>query len=133
LSESLVHVGRCMSSNRVLTDTRIRSFTLQPSAHLNKSNDRTLPNIQDRVDTQFVATRSRWLSESRFGYNHTYLGRLDAFFGVFDPNHPQETLAFGRRVGLITISGLFNTPSSELYDLTGGALSYDQKFSRALE
>ena len=52
---------------------------------------------------------------------------------MFDPNHPQETLAFGRRVGLITISGLFNTPSSELYDLTGGALSYDQKFSRAVD
>ena len=120
-------------ANLAVTYTRLRPFTLSPAAYLNKSNDRTFPNIQDRVATQFVATRGRWVSESRFGYNHTYLGRLDAFIGVFDPNHPQETLSFGRRVGLITISGLFNTPSSELYDLTGGALSYDQKFSRAVD
>ena len=120
-------------ANLAVTYTRLRPFTLSPAAFLNKSNDRTFPNQQDRVAMQFVATRGRWVSESRFGYNHTYLARLDAFFNVFSPSNPAETLAYGKRVGLITISGLFATPSSELYNLTGGALSYDQKFSHAVD
>ena len=52
---------------------------------------------------------------------------------MIDPKNSKEVLNYGRRVGLININGLFSTPSSEIYDLTGGALSYDQKFSRAVD
>jgi len=47
-----------------------------------------------------------------------------------DPRAANEIGNFGRRVGLINISGLFSTPSAEIYDLTGGTLSFDQKLSR---
>ena len=120
-------------ANLAVTYTRLRPYTLQPRAYLNKSNDREFPNIQDRVATQFVMTRGRWVSESRFGYNHTYLARFDAFLNVIDPKNSNEVLNYGRRVGLINITGLFTTPSSEIYDLTGGALSFDQKFSRSVD
>src|SRR5436190_12678134 len=120
-------------ANLAVTYTRLRPYTLEPRAYLNNSNDREFPNIQDRVATQFVMTHGRWVSESRLGYNHTYLARFDAFLNVIDPNNSTEVLNYGRRVGLINISGLFTTPSSEIYDLTGGALSFDQKFSRAVD
>ena len=120
-------------ANLSTTYTRLRPYTLTPAAFLNKANDRSYPNSQDRLAMQLVATRGRWVSESRFGYNHTYLARLDAFFAQMNPAGTAETLAYGERVGLISISSLFSTPSSELYNLTGGAWSFDQKFSHAVD
>jgi len=118
-------------ANLATTYTRMRPFTLEPRFNVDGSNDRTFPNEQDRVASQFVMARGPWVSESRFGWNRTYLARLDEFFNVRDPNSSRPEIGnFGRRVGLISISGLFSTPSSEIYDLTGGALSVDQKFSR---
>ena len=113
-------------ANLAVTYTRLRPYTLDPRAFLNKSNDRSYPNIQDRVATQYVMTKGRWVSESRVGYNHTYLARVDAFLNVIDPKNSTEILNYGRRVGLITITGGSATPSSEIYDLTGGAVSFDQ-------
>jgi outer membrane receptor protein involved in Fe transport len=118
--------------NLAVTYTRMRPWTLEPRFNVNGSNDRTFPNEQDRVAAQFVQAHGQWVSESRFGWNRTYLARLDEFFNVMDPDPraPTEIGNFGRRVGLINISGLFSTPSAEVYDLTGGAYSFDQKLSR---
>ena len=44
----------------------------------NKANDREFPNEQDRIAAQFVMTKGAWVSESRVGWNKTYLARLDA-------------------------------------------------------
>jgi hypothetical protein len=112
------------------TYTRLRPHTLEPRFNLNGSNDRVFPNEQDRIATQLVLTRGQWVSETRFGWNRTYLARLDEFFKVMDPTGQEEIGNFGRRVGLINISGLFSTPSAEVYELAGGALSLDQKISR---
>jgi outer membrane receptor protein involved in Fe transport len=114
------------------TYTRMRPWTLEPRFNVNGSNDRVFPNAQDRVASQFVMAHGQWVSESRFGWNRTDLQRLDEFFKVMDPDTraPGEIGNFGRRVGLINISGLFSTPSAEIYDLTGGTLSFDQKLSR---
>jgi hypothetical protein len=122
-------------ANLAVTYTRLRPYTESPTIHVNRANYRQFPNFQDRVATQYVMTNGRWVSESRFGYNHTYLARLDNFLSVKDPNNPNEIMNYGRRVGLITIQGSsgFGTPSSEIYDLTGGALSFDQKFSRGID
>jgi outer membrane receptor protein involved in Fe transport len=118
--------------NLAATYTRMRPWTLEPRINVNGSNDRVFPNEQDRVATQFVMAHGQWVSESRFGWNRTYLARLDEFFKVKDPDPraPAEIGNFGRSVGLINISGLFSTPSAEIYDLTGGTLSFDQKLSR---
>lgn len=112
------------------TYTRMRPWTLEPRFNVDGSNDRVFPNEQDRVASQLVVARGPWVYETRFGYNRTYLARLDEFFKVLDPKNQTEIGNYGRRVGLINISGLFSTPSSEIYDLTGGAWSFDQKVTR---
>src|SRR6185436_13494114 len=58
-----------------VTYTRLRPFTLEPRAVLNNSIDREYPNAQDRVAAQLAATHGRWVSQSRVGWNKTYLAR----------------------------------------------------------
>jgi len=117
--------------NLTVTFTRMRPFTQNPTATVNGANDRQFPNEQDRAAAQFVLTNGRWVSESRFGWNRTNLARLDAFFAVTDPNpNRPEQNTYDRRVPLINATGLFSTPSSEVYQLSGTAYSAEQKFSR---
>ena len=117
--------------NLTVTFTRMRPFTQNPTPTVNGANDRQFPNKQDRAAAQFVLTNGRWVSESRFGWNKTNLARLDAFFGVLDPNpNRTERALYDRRVPLINATGLFSTPSSEIYQLAGTAYSLEQKFSR---
>ena len=66
---------------------------------MNNSNDQNFPNKQDRVAAQLVMTRGAWVSESRIGWNKTYLARLDGFLNTIGPNTPPEVLPWGRRVG----------------------------------
>jgi hypothetical protein len=120
-------------ANLGVTYTRLRPFTLEPRANVDHANDREFPNEQDRVAAQLVMTRGRWVSESRVGWNKTYLARLDAFLSVKGPNAPAELMSYGRRVGLLNISGLFSTPSSEIWDMRGTTYSFEQKFSRGYD
>jgi outer membrane receptor protein involved in Fe transport len=120
------------SGNLSVTYTRMRPFTRTPTATVDGINDRDYPNKQDRVAAQFVLAHGSFISESRFGWNKTDLARLDGFFGVMQPGTTpaDEAQIYDRRVGLINISGLFSTPSAEIYDLSGVAYSAEQKFSR---
>jgi hypothetical protein len=120
-------------ANLGVTYTRLRPFTLDPRIHLNNSNDRRFPNEQDRVAAQMVMTRGAWVSESRFGYNRTYLARLDGFLDTIGPNQPAEILPYGRRVGQIRISSLFDTADAEIWDMAGTTYSFEQKFSRGFQ
>src|SRR5918995_5272873 len=119
--------------NLGLTYTRLRPFTLDPRIHLNNSNDREFPNEQDRLAAQMVMTRGAWVSESRVGWNKTYLARLDGFLSTIGPNTPAEILPYGRRVGQLRISGLFNTADAEIWDMAGTTYSFEQKFSRGYQ
>lgn len=120
-------------ANLAVTYTRLRPFTLEPRAFLNNSNDRTYPNIQDRIAAQFVMARGPWISESRFGWNDTALQRLDGFLGTIGPNQPAEILAYGRRVGRINTSSLWASADAEIWDLEGTTWSFEQKVSRVFE
>ena len=120
-------------ANLAVTYTRMRPYTLEPRPVLNNANDRTHPNEQDRIAAQFVATKGAWVSESRFGWNKTYLARLDGFLGTIGPNTPPEVLPYGRRVGRLDVSGLFATADAEIYDLAGTTYSFEQKFSRGYQ
>jgi hypothetical protein len=120
-------------ANLAVTYTRLRPFTLDPRPHLNNSNDREYPNEQDRVAAQFVMTKGAWVSESRVGWNKTYLARLDGFLGTIGPNTPPEVLPYGRRVGRINISNLFATADAEIWDMAGTTYSLEQKFSRGFQ
>ena len=119
------------NGNLSVTFSRMRPFTRSPTATVNGANDRDYPNEQDRVATQFTIARGGWVAESRFGWNRTSLGRLDAFFSVMQPNTTRtEAQIYDLRVPLINVSGLFSTPSAEIYQLTGKAFSAEQKYSR---
>src|SRR5215510_2048139 len=113
------------------TYSRSRPYTVSPSATVNGANDTIFPNEQDRVATQYVLSRGPWVSESRFGYNRTKLQRISRFFNVKNPNKP-ETGYYEQSMPLFTTTGLFSTPSAELYDLYGVAYSAEQKFSRII-
>ena len=106
---------------------------LEPRAVLDNANDREYPNEQDRVAAQMVMTRGRWVSESRVGWNRTYLARLDAFLSVMGPNAPPEILPYGRRMPAFSISNLFATPRSEIWDMKGITYSFEQKLSRSFQ
>ena len=120
-------------ANLAVTYTRLRPSTVNPRAFVNNSNDQELPNKQDRVAAQLVMTRGAWVSESRIGWNKTYLARLDTFLNTIGPNKPPEVLPWGRRVGRLTISGLFATPVAEILIVEGKTYSFEQKFSRAFQ
>src|SRR5262245_16696112 len=120
-------------SNLAVTYTRLRPFTLEPRPVLNNANDREFPNEQDRVAAQMVMTRGAWVSESRFGWNRTYLARLDAFLSIKGPNAPAEILPYGRRMPAFSITNLFATPRSEIWDMAGTTFSLEQKLSRGFQ
>ena len=120
-------------ANVAATYTRLRPFTLEPRPVLNNANDREYPNEQDRVAAQMTMTRGAWVSESRFGWNHTYLARLDAFLSVKQPNAPAEILPYGRRMPAFSITNVFATPRSEIWDMAGTTFSVEQKVSRGFQ
>jgi hypothetical protein len=120
-------------ANLGLTYTRLHPFTLEPRPVLNNANDREHPNEQDRVAAQMVMTKGAWVSESRFGWNKTFLARLDGFLGTIGPNTPAEVLPYGRRVGRLDITGLFATADAEIYETGGTTYSFEQKFSRGYQ
>ncbi len=120
-------------ANAAVTYTRLRPFTLEPRPVLNNANDREYPNEQDRVAAQMVMTRGAWVMESRFGWNRTYLARLDAFLSVMGPNAPPEILPYGRRMPAFSITNLFDTPRSEIWDMSGKTYSFEQKISRGYQ
>jgi hypothetical protein len=121
-------------ANLATTYTRLRPYAVTPRINIGGSNDRYFPSEQDRIASQFVMAHGAWVSESRFGWNRTYLPRLDEFFNVRDPNpnKPAEILTFGRAVPFINITNVFSGPSSEVLRLTNRTLSVDQKMSRVV-
>jgi hypothetical protein len=120
-------------ANLGVTYTRLHPFTLEPRPVLNNANDREFPNEQDRIAAQFVMTKGAWVSESRVGWNKTYLARLDAFLSNIGPNQPAEVLPYGRRLGRLDITGLFATADAEIWDMAGTTYSFEQKFSRGFQ
>src|SRR5262245_47909524 len=120
-------------ANLAVTYTRLRPFTLEPRLVENNVNDREYPNEQDRIAAQMVMTKGAWVSESRFGWNRTYLARLDAFLSVMQPNAPAEILPYGRRMPAFAVTNLFATPRSEIWDMSGKTYSFEQKLSRGFQ
>ncbi len=120
-------------ANLGVTYTRLRPFTEIPRAFANDTNNQNYFGEQDRIAAQLVMTRGAWVSESRIGWNRANLDRVDSFLETIGPNTPPEVLPWGRRVGRITVSGLFATPVAEALIITGKTYSFEQKFSRAFQ
>ena len=118
------------NGNLSVTYTRMRPYTKQPSIYV--ANNQKFLNSQDRIASQYVLSRGGWVSESRIGWNRSFLDRFQDFWFVSDPAKPPETIktAVGRRIPLLTVAGLFSTVSSEILELKGRSWSADQKLSR---
>src|SRR5207237_8878245 len=122
-------IGILRGGNLSVTYTRMRPFSLIPRINVDGSNDREFRHRQDRVATNFVLPRGRWVSESRVGWNKSEMERVDRFFEIMDPHHAEANI-WGRRMGQISVSGLFSTPGTEVWDMDGTAYTVDQKISR---
>jgi outer membrane receptor protein involved in Fe transport len=119
-----------LRGNLSFTYTRMRPYTKNPSHYV--TNNQKFFNQQDRVAAQFVLARGPWVSESRVGYNRSFLDRYQDFWFVLDPANPgePEKTAVGRRMPLFSITNLFGTTSAEILELRGHTSSAEQKFSR---
>ncbi len=70
------------NGNLSVTYTRMRPYTEHPSIYV--ANNQKFNNTQDRIATQYVLSRGSWVSESRFGWNRSFLDRFqDFWFGPF--------------------------------------------------
>jgi hypothetical protein len=114
------------------TYTRMRPYTKNPSIYT--ANNQKFLNTQDRIATQYVLSRGPWVSETRVGWNRSFLDRVQDFWYVFDPSRPPEPVktVVGRRIPLLTVSGQFSTVSAEILELKGRSWSAEQKLSRIL-
>ena len=119
-------------SNISMTYSRNRPFGLDPRINLNNANDRTYGYIQDRYNGQYTATTSTWVFESRFGYNHADMDRLDAFFLLQDPDRTESIENWNRipRFLVQTPKGNLGLNSAEVWFLEGNTVSIDQKVSK---
>ena len=110
-------------------------FTLEPRPVLNNANDREFPNEQDRIAAQFVMTKGAWVSESRVGWNKTYLARLDGFLSTIGPNTPAgdsaRTAAASGRLDISAACSRRRMPKSGTW--RGTTYSFEQKFSRGFQ
>src|SRR5262245_9654397 len=119
------------SSNLTVTYTRSTPYGSDPRYNLNGSNDRTYDYYQPRLTTQYVLSRGSWVAETRFGYNHQDMLRLDQFFTFTDPKTP-EKVEWQRRVPRLSIQNIGTWGSAEVWDMEGTTYSFDQKLSRHL-
>jgi outer membrane receptor protein involved in Fe transport len=117
------------NGNLSATYTRMRPYTINPSIYV--ANNQKFFNKQDRIATQYVLAKGAWVSESRVGWNRSFLDRVHDFWFVLDPNNAAETpkATVGRRMPLMNISNLFSTVSAEILELKGKSWTADQKIS----
>ncbi|HXJ38691.1 MAG TPA: carboxypeptidase regulatory-like domain-containing protein [Bryobacteraceae bacterium] len=118
------------ASRVALSYTRGRPFFQNPSIFLNAANDRVYNNVVERGTASYTTGGASWTSESRFGYGISDVARTDVFFNQLNPNNSKEQFAFGQRLGYISTSLGWNTPSSEFYSINGPTWSMSSKLSK---
>ncbi len=107
-----------------VTLTRFRPTRTQP--RVQAINSREFTGTTDRVSGIFTYFKSRWTSESRYGYNKNVVDRLDAIFNVKDASKPEGKLG-GRRLPCINAVGFGGC--GEILTLGAPNHSFDQKIA----
>ncbi len=105
-----------------VTVTRFRPTRSQP--RVQAINSREFTGVTDRVSAIYTYFKSRWTSESRYGYNKNVVDRLDAIFNVMDTSKT-ETKFGGRRLPCINAVGF--SGCGEILTLGAPNHSFDQK------
>jgi outer membrane receptor protein involved in Fe transport len=107
-----------------VTWTRFRPYREEP--RVQAVNSRQFTGVTDRWTASATLFRSRWTSESRYGYNKNVVDRLDAIFNIKDPN--KEEGKFGSR-RIPGINALGFSGGGEILTLGAPNHSFDQKFA----
>lgn len=110
------------SMSASVTVTRFRPTRVQP--RVQAINSREFTGVTDRVSGIFTYFKSRWTSESRYGYNKNVVDRLDAIFNVKD-SAKAEGKPGGRRLPCINAVGFGGC--GEILTLGAPNHSFDQK------
>jgi outer membrane receptor protein involved in Fe transport len=99
-----------------------------PSIYLD--NDRFWTNSLNRISISHTLSKSRLVSETRFGYTRATQTRGDGFFNSKDPNQPDEEFTGARSIPRLTTGLGFNGPTAEANRSGGPLFSISQKFAR---
>ena len=115
-----------------VTASRMRPFASVPRVQFD--NDQQYTNGSKRLSTNYVLATNSWVSESRFGWNRNTLDRFDGFWLAESPTRGAQSDLYNvrKRIGSITVSGLFNTGDTEILALTYDAYNLDQKVTRLM-
>ena len=115
-----------------VTASRLRPYARDPSA-LN-GNDNEFYNASKRASTQYVFTTTRWVSESRFGWNNSTFDRYPEFWVKESPTRGAQPIlnSAEKRIGSFSVSGLFSTPNTELVTMDYNSFNFDQKVTRVM-
>ena len=118
--------------NLSVTFSRMRPETVMPSIYVGAGNDQRFLNEQDRVAAQYALARNNWTSETRIGWNRSSLDRVNDFWNVIDPrvSGGVELTDPARRVGQMSLSSGFSTPTAEVLAMRGRSYSVEQKLGR---
>jgi hypothetical protein len=112
------------SMSASVTVTRFRPTRVQP--RVQAINSREFTGVTDRVSAIYTYFKSRWTSESRYGYNKNVVDRLDAIFNIKDPSK-QEGKFGARRLPCINAVGF--SGCGEILTLGAPNHSFDQKIA----
>ncbi|MBM3793455.1 MAG: TonB-dependent receptor [Acidobacteria bacterium] len=110
------------SMSASVTITRFRPNAEVP--RVQAINSRQFTGVTDRVSAIYTYFKSRWSSESRYGYNKNVVDRLDAIFNVMDPNKTEGKFG-GRRLPCVNAVGFGGC--GEILTLGAPNHSFDQK------
>jgi outer membrane receptor protein involved in Fe transport len=115
-----------------VTASRMRPFASVPRIQIN--NNQQYTNGSKRVSTNYVLTRSSWVSESRFGWNRNTLDRFDGFWLAESPTRGAQSDLYNvrKRIPTFSVTGLFGSGDTEILALTYDSYNLDQKVTRLM-
>ncbi len=119
------------TSNLSFIYTRNRPFGGDPRYNLNNANDREYIYRTDRTTMNYTKSSATWVSETRFGWNHADMDRLDNYFTNVDPGG--EDVEFQARIPrfrLRNVGGTITLGSAEVFAMDGNTYTFDQKMTK---
>jgi Carboxypeptidase regulatory-like domain/TonB dependent receptor-like, beta-barrel len=119
------------TSNSRLAVTYNHGIPLRIVPSIYIDNDRFWNNNLDRFSIGHTMTKTRFVSETRFGYTRATQTRGDAFFNHKDPSHPEEEFTGARSIPMLATGIGFSGPTTEANKSGGPLYSVSQKFARS--
>lgn len=114
-----------ITDNATASVTWARFRPTRTVPRVQEANFRSFTGKTDRVTAIVTLFRSRWTSESRYGYNNNNVDRLDGIYDIVDAGQP-ETSPGGRRIPCIYGPGFGDC--GEIGSWGAPNHSFDQKF-----